>query len=294
MNIKMIVMDMDGTLLNVNQEILPETKEVLIDAEKKGIRLVLASGRSYRTLTKYGLELKMDEYEGNFICVNGAAITDVSNMKTRYIRQFIPEEMHEIFNYAKQFDVEIMAVQDSIIHDYIPESVMQLKKEYRKLHNIEDDVPYTAGTFYLIVDQRKGYEQIHYIQTVEEIICNANKMVITHEPEVIEQVYSKLVAHFDGKYTFAKTSPRWIEVSPYGISKGNAILTLAKQYGISPDEIMVFGDGENDLSMFEVVKYPIAMENAMETVKEKACFVTKSNNDNGIAYAVKKHIFSKS
>ncbi len=293
MNIKMIVMDMDGTLLTHEQNIMSETKEALFEAQKRGVKLVLASGRSYRTLTKYGLELDMDKNKGKFICVNGAAITDVQTMHTEYIRQLVPEEIQEVFNYAKQFDVEIMAVQDSIIHDYIPKSVMELKKVYRKENNIAEDVPYTAGTFFLIVDQRKGYEEIHYINSAEELTARANKMVITHEPEVIAAIYDKLVDALGDKYTFVRTSPRWVEVSPKGISKGNAILTLAKENNIQSSEIMVFGDGENDLSMFEVVTYPVAMGNAMQTVKDKAFFVTKTNEDNGIGYAINKYVLNK-
>ena len=68
---------------------------------------------------------------------------------------------------------------------------------------------------------------------------------------------------------------------------------LAERLGITPDEIAVFGDGENDLSMFRVVKYPIAMGNAMDTVKKEAFEVTLDNNSSGIAHFLKKHNFQK-
>ena len=71
MDIRLIVMDMDGTLLNSDQCIPEENLNALMEAQKRGIRLVLASGRSYKTLTEYGLQLKMPEYDGYFIGVNG-------------------------------------------------------------------------------------------------------------------------------------------------------------------------------------------------------------------------------
>ena len=87
MDIRLIVMDMDGTLLNSDQCIPEENLNALLEAQKKGIRLVLASGRSYKTLTEYGLQLKMPEYDGYFIGVNGAALTKTATMEHEIIRQ---------------------------------------------------------------------------------------------------------------------------------------------------------------------------------------------------------------
>ena len=99
----------------------------------------------------------------------------------------------------------------------------------------------------------------------------------------------ELLEKLGHKYHFARTSPQWIECAPQGINKGAAILRLAERLGITPDQIAVFGDGENDLSMFRVVKYPIAMGNAMDTVKKEAFEVTLDNNSSGIAHFLKKH-----
>lgn len=292
MSIKMIVMDMDGTLLNKDQVITQKTHDALIKAQQRGVKVVLASGRSYRTLTNYGLNLLMDEYEGYFICVNGAAITDVKTMETQMIKQLQPAEIHDIYQAIKPFEVEAMGVLDDTIYDFIPESVMALKKQFRMEHNIAEDVPYTAGTFSMIVDQRKGYDHIYYIKDGLEITCPVNKICIAHNSERIAEVYEHVQKLFGDKYTFARTSPQWLECNPKGVSKGAAILKLAQEHQINPDEIMVFGDGENDLSMFGVVSYAIAMGNAMDTVKAKAYDVTASNNEDGIALSLDKYIFN--
>lgn len=289
MDIKLIVMDMDGTLLNSEQCIPEENLSALIEAQKRGIRLVLASGRSYKTLTDYGIQLHMPEYDGYFIGVNGAALTKTATMEHEIIRQLQKDEIKEIYDAAMPYDIEVMGVMDATIYDYIPESLMKLKAEYRRENNIADDVPWTAGTFKMIVDQRRGYSSINYIQSPEEIPSPVNKICLAHTEEYLKKPYEELLEKLGHKYHFARTSPCWIECAPQGINKGAAILRLGERLGITPDQIAVFGDGENDLSMFRVVKYPVAMGNAMESVKKEAFEVTLDNNSSGIAYFLKKH-----
>ncbi len=289
MKIKMIVMDMDGTLLNKNHEISEMTKRALLEAQKNGVKIVLASGRSYRTLIQYAEVLEMAKYDGYFIGVNGAAITQVSNMKHEVLAQLQVEEIHEIFKAVKPFEIEAMAVLDDTIYDYIPVSLRSLKKAFRLENNISDDVPWTAGTFSMIVDQRKGYNYIYDIQSEEEVKCPVNKVCLAHTADHLVKPYEYLMNHLSHKYNFTRTSPQWIECAPKSISKGNALKQIANQFNIRMDEIVVFGDGENDLSMFEVVKYAVAMGNAMECVKEASFEVTDTNNQDGIAKFLKKY-----
>lgn len=291
MNIKLIIMDMDGTLLDKDSKITPDNFNALIEAQKKGIRLVLASGRSYKSLLKFGKELKMDEYNGYFIGVNGAAIYDCSSDTNEVIKQLDLDDINDIFSEAMKYNVEIMGVLDSTIYDYIPEAILDVKKQYRIENNIPEDVPMTAGSFALIADQRKGYDHIYYINGPKDINVRVNKICIANESDILSPVYDDLSIKFIDRYNIAKTTPRWLECNPKGISKGDTITRLASKLGISKDEMIVFGDGENDLSMFDVVAYPIAMGNAMDTVKNAAYDITLDNNHDGIAYYLrKKHI----
>lgn len=289
LQIKMIVMDMDGTLLTSEQNISSKTLQALIKAQQQGVRLVLASGRSYKTLTPYGNQLKMPDYDGYFIEVNGAAVTKTSTMEREMLRQLKKDEIMEIFQAALPYEVEVMGVLDAAIYDYIPDSLRELKREYRIKHSIPEDVPWTGGTMGLITDQRKGYSEIHEVHDFEEVPCAVNKVCLTHLPEVLERVYGELVKAYGHKYHFARTTPKWVECSPIGVNKGNALLRIASHLGILKDEIAVFGDGENDLSMFRAAGYPVAMGNAMESVKQAACEVTLDHDSDGIAYFLEKH-----
>ena len=103
MDIKLIAMDMDGTLLKSNNHISEKKKEILLRVQKKGIRLDLASGRSYCKLMEYAKELQMDIYGGYLIEVNGMAIYDVKKQK-RHIRKRMPkEDAQHIFRYFQHF-----------------------------------------------------------------------------------------------------------------------------------------------------------------------------------------------
>ncbi len=291
-NIKMIVTDMDGTLLNDRQEISKRTLAALIKAQERGITLVLASGRSHVTLDNYGLELQMNKYKGYFVCINGAAIFDVANNANTVIEQLGLESIKEIFEFARDYEVECMGVLDSTIYDYIPESLMLEKKKLRKEKGIAEDVPWTAGTFGLIIDQRKGYRSINYIKSYQEIPCPVNKISIANNQEVISKFHKEAVKKLGDKYNFYRTSLTWVECAPKNISKGKTLMRLMKDLGVESDQVIAFGDGENDLPLFEVAKYSVAMGNAMESVKAQATFITADNNSDGIAEIIEKEILN--
>ena len=289
MTCKLIIMDMDGTLLTSQGEISKRTYDALIKAQEKGIKVILASGRSWKTLKAFGEQLRMPEFDGYFIGVNGAAITETKTMTNTVISQLQVDEIREIFECAKEYEVEIMGVLDSTIYDYIPDSLRELKRQYRIENNIADDVPWTGGTFKLIVDQRKGYSEIYDIKSSNEINCPVNKMTLCHTSEVIEKAYNGLVEKFSEKYNFTKTSPTWVEIAPKSVSKGNAIRLLQEKFNIKTEETYIFGDGENDLSMFDC-GIAVAMGNAMDTVKAQANEVTLDNNSDGIAVVIERFL----
>ena len=106
--IKAIAMDMDGTLLNSNDEIMPQTKQTLIALEKQGVRLVLSSGRSYRRLMKYAKELEMDRYGGYLVEVNGIALYDVKQDQRKRLASFSLSECKDLFAYFKNKGMEVI------------------------------------------------------------------------------------------------------------------------------------------------------------------------------------------
>lgn len=287
--IQMIVMDMDGTLLTSENKISPKTKELLLRVQQQGVRLVLASGRSYCKLLEYAKELRMDVYGGYLLEVNGLILYDLASGKRHIRKQMGRIEMKELFTYFRQWDVEFMAQFDDGLYDYNPESIIKEKAEYRRIHNLGEDYPWTGGAFALLADNRKGYPNIHYIDTWEEIDRSINKVSIAYHADVMAEVSAQAKRDLKDRYWLGLTTPKWLELMPLGITKGSGLQALVDMLGISMRDVMAFGDGENDIEMLQAAGIGIAMGNAMAEVKAAADEETDSNNDEGIFKALQKY-----
>ena len=287
--IQMIVMDMDGTLLTSENKISPKTKELLLRVQQQGVRLVLASGRSYCKLLEYAKELRMDAYGGYLLEVNGLILYDLASGKRHIRKQMGRIEMEELFTYFRQWDVEFMAQFDDGLYDYNPESIIKEKAEYRSIHNLGEDYPWTGGAFALLADNRKGYPNIHYIDTWEEIDRRINKVSIAYHADVMAEVSAQAKRDLKDRYWLGLTTPKWLELMPLGITKGSGLQALVDMLGISMRDVMAFGDGENDIEMLQAAGIGIAMGNAMAEVKAAADEETDSNNDEGIFKALQKY-----
>ncbi|MBS6179614.1 Cof-type HAD-IIB family hydrolase [[Clostridium] innocuum] len=287
--IQMIVMDMDGTLLTSENKISPKTKELLLRVQQQGVRLVLASGRSYCKLLEYAKELCMEAYGGYLLEVNGLILYDLASGKRHIRKQMGRIEMEELFTYFRQWDVEFMAQFDDGLYDYNPESIIKEKAEYRRIHNLGEDYPWTGGAFALLADNRKGYPNIHYIDTWEEIDRRINKVSIAYHADVMAEVSAQAKRDLKDRYWLGLTTPKWLELMPLGITKGSGLQALVNMLGISMRDVMAFGDGENDIEMLQAAGIGIAMGNAMAEVKAAADEETDSNNDEGIFKALQKY-----
>lgn len=293
MEIKVIAMDMDGTLLRSDNTISDYTKKVLLDVQKQGIQLVLASGRSYRKLLSYAKELQMDTFGGYLIEVNGVALYDVATNKREVYHQLEHAQLQEIFNEVKGYGAEIIGLSDDGMYDYIPEDMMEEKRLYRKEHQLSDDYPWTAGTFTFISDNRIGYPNQHTIKDASDLPKSLNKMIVAHHPHVMKVIASKIKELLSDRYWLGLTAPGWLEIMPKGVTKGSGILNLSKQLHIPLSNMMAFGDGENDIEMLESVGYGVAMENALPNILDIAQDTCPSNNEDGVAQKIESMILSK-
>ena len=285
---KAIIMDMDGTLLNAKEQISKDTLDTLIELEKQGVILILASGRSYMRLVPYAQQLKMDLYGGYLLEVDGIAIYDMKENQRHILKQMNLSEIEEVFSYLMSLDCESMACFDDGMFDYFPESIRQIKENLREKYAVPEDFPWTAGPWAWLADMRKGYPNIHYIQDVHEIYGPINKIQLMQEEDKLAVIYENLKKRYKGKFEIFRTCPRQLEILPLGYSKGKTLSYLMQQKGWKREEVVAFGDGENDVSMFGVVENSFAMKNAKKFVQRQARYVTDSNNEDGIAKALRR------
>ena len=227
MTIKLIAMDMDGTLLRSDNTISQNTKNILLEAQKKGIILALASGRSYAKLLPYAQQLQMQKYGGYLIEVNGMAVYDLAHAKRHVDGRMPKENAQEVFTYFSKWKVEIIGNMDEGMYDYNPPALLEEKKAYRKLHSLPNDFPWTGGAFEFMMDNRQGYPDLRYIHTKEEIIEDVNKISVTYWPYVMKEVAKRAKEDLKDRYWIGLTSDKWLEVMMPNVTKAYGLKKLA-------------------------------------------------------------------
>ena len=289
MYVKWIVTDMDGTLLNSRDQISEKTRAALLACQEKGIRLILASGRSYIRQMPYAEQLRLAEFGGAMIEVNGLAVNRLQNGGREVFERLGREDKELLFSELQRFEVEIHGYQDEALYYWIPDWQRPFKEQERKEKGYPPEHPLVAGPWSWVTSNVHSYPTMKEIFSGKEMPDELNKMGCSDRPERIPEVYEYLKEHFEKRYEIARTDSRSIEISRKGISKGNALKRLMEEEGVRPEEVLAFGDGENDISLFRAVSHSIAMGNAEDYVKEHATDVTGTNNEDGIVMALEKY-----
>lgn len=286
--LKAIIMDMDGTLLAPGDHILPETKQKLLELERQGVTLILASGRSYTRLLPYADQLDLAANGGYLIEVDGISLYDMGGGEREVLRRMDPSEIREVYTDLMHLNCEAQACFDDGFFDYFDEDIRRKKEQLRKERNLPDDFPWTAGPWDWLADLRSGYPNQTFVHSAEEINRPINKIQLMQDEDKIREIYDFLIRKYGDRFEIFRTCPRQLEILPKGYSKGKTLKRLMEMKGWNKDEVVAFGDGENDVSMFEVVDDSFAMANARDFVKAKARYETASNADNGIVQGLER------
>ncbi|MEI3117168.1 MAG: HAD family hydrolase [Merdibacter sp.] len=289
MSIRLIVTDMDGTLLNYEDHISKENKEALLAYQQNGTKVMLASGRGYLRLKPYIDELHLNEYGGLLIESNGTALYSCQKNERHIFEQMTQQEAIQLFSLLEPFQTEIQFYFDSGVYYYFPQELVTFKEIERKQRNLPDDYPWMGGPWSWVNDTRNGYPDQKQIYSLSEIKQEKiNKVNLSHDEQTITRLLKEIKKVLPEHYHMVRTCSRMLEISLKSVSKGNALRYYMKKMNISPDEVIAFGDGENDISMFKEIKYSVAMGNASDFVKRQASAITDTNENSGIAkYLIK-------
>lgn len=283
---KMICLDLDGTLLNDCKEISQENINLIRRAyNEKGIICVFATGRPLEYVDE--ICNSYDSYLSNYIIAsNGAIIRDNKNDEVIYKASLTNAQILNLKNIFLEENADYMIVytdKKQVLREAsntkaLKDSAIIVNKKDSEIKHIEDAIKNNPNLSSLLC-MIGGDSSI-----LENIISRLNEIGEIETPGIGN--YS----HKTENYSFES---KFIDVMKKGCSKKNAIYFLADKLKIKKEEIIVMGDGSNDLSMFECAGLKIAMENAEEKLKEKADFITASNNDDGVAKAIQKFIFNE-
>lgn len=277
MTIKAIVLDIDGTLLNSEKKISEKTKQSLIHAQKKGVKVILASGRPTSGMLSLAKELLMDVYEGFLVSYNGAVAMDCLTHQPIFSKVIPNDSAKKILNHLKQFQLIPM------IND---ETYMYVNDVYNNQLQLPD------GPFNIIeYESRGGQFLLCEVKDLAEFVdFPLYKILIAGDPEYLQQNHLAIKEPFLDQVTAAFSAPFYLEFTMKGIDKAKALNEIAAQLSITQNEILSFGDGQNDRSIIEYAGTGIAMGNAVDELKEIADDVTLSNDEDGIAVALEKYL----
>ena len=152
-------------------------------------------------------------------------------------------------------------------------------------------------------DRDISFYTVHesFVATIPLVFCEAEKMdpntqflkvMMIDEPAILDQAIARIPQEVKEKYTVLKSAPYFLEILDKRVNKGTGVKSLADVLDIKPEEIMAIGDQENDIAMIEYAGVGVAMDNAIPSVKEVANFVTKSNLEDGVAFAIEKYVLN--
>ena len=263
MNIRLIAMDLDGTLSNDEKVITPLTREALMDAQKKGIRLVLASARPAPGLYREANALSVREYGGILMSYNGGCITDAASGRVLYRTGIETEVMRDVLRMLKEFPVT--PILDDGVQFYV-ENKNGFKVEYECRNNCMECAE---------VDDLSEFLNFSPV-----------KVLMSVDPAVIKDVQKAIAEKLPEGLSVVQTAPFYLEVIPREINKGEGLKKVCELLGVPVEETIAFGDAENDIPMLKAAGIGVAMGNADEHTKAAADYVTRSNNEDGIAAAL--------
>ena len=273
--VKLIELDMDGTLFNNQGEISPKDRETLKKATESGVAVAVATGRAYSELP---IEMLYDVGIHYAITGNGSAVYRLPNKECVFSDCLDNDVVCDIIRELEELDIYYDVYVEGLV--YCPKSVCHNIRKMDMPESLHEHIERTR----IVVDD------------LEEFIRSCGKSV---EKTTLNFAYledgtclgreesAKILDRYPQVEYLSGGFHNW-EFTRAGVNKGSGIRFLAERLGIPMELTMACGDSENDLSMLEVAAVAVAMENAKPAVKEAATFITLSNEESGVAHAIEK------
>jgi Cof subfamily protein (haloacid dehalogenase superfamily) len=251
MSYKMIVLDLDDTLLSADQTISNRNKEALMQAQHEGKKVVLASGRPTFGMVSYADELFLADYESYILSFNGGKIINCHSKKDFFSQTLSVEAVQRLHDISTRENV--------YIHTYVGDEIITAEEN-----------PYT---------------------TIESELTGLPITVVDSFMDgVTEPVEKKLQAELGEEFSVMRSKPYFLEFTDKGITKGTSIERLINEFGIKREEVIAVGDSYNDQEMIEFAGLGVAMGNAPDDIKKISDYITDTNENDGVAKVVEKFL----
>ncbi len=272
--IKMVGLDLDGTMLTDRKEITPRTKRVIEQAIQEGVVVLVSTGRPWMGVPE---ELRTFPGMRYALTSNGARILDVHNGDARVLEEHLlsPKSAKKALEICGKYDTLQEIYFDG--QGYAPADKMAHVERYHKNPNMWDYMRRTRipvdDIFGLLEKENRGLDK------VQALFADMGERQRAWE-ELEQEADLELVGSL--KYN--------IEINAQGVNKGTGLVNLGRLLGIRREEIMACGDGDNDTVMLREAGFGVAMGNAEEQVKEAADYITLTNEEEGVAEAIERFV----
>lgn len=274
MNYKVIALDLDGTLLTPNKTILRESLDALHNANKKGAKVIIVTGRHYVAIKPFYQALALNT---PVICCNGAVMYDCINKKVISSDPLQPHQASKLISLLDDYDVHSLMYADDSMYYQTPTGHIIRTENWAK------SLPESL---------RPVFKQVTSLQEESQKVDAIWKFALTDSDTKKLHSFGQIVERELG------LACEWswhdqVDIAQAGNSKGKRLAEWVESQGLSMKQVIAFGDNFNDLSMLNDAGLGVAMGNAVDEVKASADIVIGSNRETGIADVVNQYFVNK-
>ncbi|MDR2533355.1 MAG: Cof-type HAD-IIB family hydrolase [Tannerellaceae bacterium] len=267
---KLLVLDVDDTLLNDKQEITSPTLAALFMIQQMGIRVALASGRATHGLRPLAAAIELDRYGGFVMSYNGGQIINMQTGELLFERRIDPQSIPYIESVARKNGFTIFTYRDDTL------IASDASNEHVRREAARNDM--------------RIIEAADFAAFLDFAPCKC--MMTSDNHEALATLERRLKLRLDGSLDVFCSEPYFLEIVPPQVNKADTLGALMSKLNVEPEEVIAIGNGVCDIGMIQMAGLGIAMDNADERVKRCADFTTASNNDDGVARAIEEHIIA--
>lgn len=270
-NIKLLALDLDGTLFTTNKEVTTENRAALKQAEAKGVHVVITTGRPLAAIEHILEDLDLYDDKHYSVTFNGGLVQRNNGeilSKTELERQ----DLKAIYAVLEPLGLPMDVLSDGVVYS------LASRGNHSQYHQANPALTFVKVSSFDDIPENLVY----------------NKVVVVCEANFLDQQIQQLPRSLYEQYEVFKSRDIILEIMPQGVHKAQGLKVLADYLGIKQDQVMAMGDEENDLTMLEWAGYGIAMANAVPQVKAVAKAVTKNTNEaSGVAEAIQEYILEE-
>ena len=263
-HIKMVAIDCDETLVRSDNTVSDYTVDVLQRLHKKGIVITIATGRMYQTAKPIGLALHLGNVP--MILFSGGLIQELESGHKLFERTVPLGTVQRIWKLASQYSWHIQS--------YVDDHLLCHHEDWQSN----------------LYERQTGAKAEFLGDSLYELSREPNKLIAIDTVKNIDSIIDTLTPIVGDTATLVRSQKDFLEIIAPHVSKGDALKQLAQQHGISLENIVSFGNAENDISMLSKTGYSVAVENAVDHVKSVAREVCGHHNEDGVAHWIEEHL----